>query len=249
MQKLYSILLLIVLMFSIKPVLATVVIFEGGFGQGAETWDPVLKKLPKEYKIITYTRPSLTSPDAKPTTVAEDVDYLINLVEANQGEDVILVGHSYGGLVVSEVALQNPELIDGVVLLEPAVRGQRQLFKAIDRERIAADDASMKQYLPGRLRSQFTLLLQQLDTLYSDTKALPHSVPVVLFTSTKRPEAPLFFEETEVGKHQWLALHLALIASSENAMHIRSTQFGHQPHKDMPGRVAQSIISLVSQNR
>lgn len=249
MQKLYSILLLIVLIFSTKPVLATVVIFEAGFGQGGETWASVLKELPKGYKLISYTRPSLTSPEAKPTTIAEDVNYLVNLVKANQGEEIILVGHSYGGLVVSEVVLQNPELIDGLVLLEPAVRGQRQQFKAIDSERIAADDALMKQYLPSRLGAQYLLLMQQLDTLYKDTKPLPQSVPVVLYTSTKRPAEPLFFEETDVGKQQWLALHLALIANSENAMHVRSTQFGHQPHKDIPEQVAQSIVSLASQNR
>ena len=41
MQKIIHYILLLLLMFSVKPVLAAVVIFEAGFGQQADTWEPL----------------------------------------------------------------------------------------------------------------------------------------------------------------------------------------------------------------
>ena len=114
---------------------------------------------------------------------------------------------------MSEVVFQNTELIYGVVLLEPAVRGQRLYLKAIDSERTTADDATIKQYFPGKLRAQFTLLMQQLNNLYGDIKALPQSIHhgVIYFHKTSR--GPVVFRRNRGGKQQWRALHLALITS------------------------------------
>ncbi|MDG6099413.1 alpha/beta hydrolase [Alteromonas sp. ZYF713] len=246
MHKIIHLGLLLMLLLSAKPVLATVVVFEAGFGQTAQSWAPLLKHLPADYKVITYTRPSIAQANAKPTSIAEDVQHLISQLKPFQGEEIILVGHSYGGLIVSQVAELTPELIDGVVLLEPAVLSQRRQFKAIDSQRIAEDDKLMQQYLPAHLLAQYQLLIQQLDDAAIDTYPLPAQLPVALFTSTRRAADPLFFEETEQGKQQWLALHQALIANSEQAWHIRSLQSGHQPHKDQPALVAQAITELLS---
>ena len=246
MHKIIHLCLLLILLLSARPVLATVVVFEAGFGQTAQSWAPLLKHLPADYKVITYTRPSIAQANTKPTSIAEDVQYLISQLKPFQGEQIVLVGHSYGGLIVSQVAELTPELIDGVVLLEPTVLSQRRQFKAIDSRRIAADDKLMQQYLPAHLLAQYQLLIQQLDDAAIDTYPLPAQLPVALFTSTRRAADPMFFEETEQGKQQWLALHQALISNSEQAWHIRSKQFGHQPHKDQPALVAQVITELLS---
>ncbi|GGF79207.1 alpha/beta fold hydrolase [Alteromonas lipolytica] len=247
MHSLTKLLVLILLIFSARPVYATVLIFEAGFGQDETTWQPLLKALPDTYKVVTYTRQSIADPAAKPTSIAQDVSHLLKKVKQYQGEEILLVGHSYGGLVVAEAALLAPELIDGVILLEPTVRSQRKQFQAIDRARIAADDALLKKYIPPRLAPQLELLMQQLDDSAIDSYPLPVQLPVVLVTSTRVEPEPLFFEETAAGKQQWLALHQALIANSEEALHIRSRHFGHNPHIEAPAMVAATILQLIEQ--
>lgn len=247
MQTLLKHLLLLLLIFATKPVLATVVIFEAGFGQDEHSWAALTEQLPADFTLVTYTRQSLARPDAKPSSIAQDVQALINVIKRYQHEKVLLVGHSYGGLIVTEAAQLAPELIAGVVLLEPTVRSQRKQFRAIDNERIDRDDDLLRQYLPARLVAQFNLLMQELDDSAIDTYPLPKQLPVVLFTSTQRPADPLFFEETETGKQQWQALHQSLIANSEHALHIRSRRFGHNPHIDSPAMVASIIVQMDKQ--
>lgn len=246
MQKIVHLILLLLLMFSVKPVLAAVVIFEAGFGQQADTWEPLNKYLPPDYQVVTYTRPNLMRAEQTPTTIDDDVAYLLSRMAAFPNQKVFLVGHSYGGLIVTEAARLVPEQVAGVILLEPTVRWQRNVFKSADAQRIAEDDALMKRYLPASLNAQFHVLMQQLDAPDIARYTLPPALPVVIFTSTKRPSEPLFFEETHTGKQLWLALHLALIADSVNAVQIRSSKFGHEPHREQPEWVAQTIMSMIS---
>ena len=55
MHKIIHFCLPFILLLSASPVLATVVVFEAGFGQTAQSWGPLLKHLPADYKVITYT--------------------------------------------------------------------------------------------------------------------------------------------------------------------------------------------------
>ena len=50
-------------------------------------------------------RRHLATPDITPDTHVLDI---VNLIEANDLQDIILVGHSYGGLIITGVASRMP---------------------------------------------------------------------------------------------------------------------------------------------
>jgi lipase len=56
-----------------------------------------------------------------PWTIEANVDALAALLDAEGGSPVVVVGHSFGGAVSLSLAAARPDLIDGVVLLDPAV--------------------------------------------------------------------------------------------------------------------------------
>ena len=56
-----------------------------------------------------------------PWTIEANVDALSALLDAEGGGPVVVVGHSFGGAVALNLAAVRPDLIAGLVLLDPAV--------------------------------------------------------------------------------------------------------------------------------
>src|SRR5215831_19455511 len=79
----------------------TVVLVHGAFADGTG-WQHVIPLLERDgYSVIAVQNP-LTSFDA-------DVETTKRVVDAQQGP-MILVGHSYGGAVITEAAASNPRV-------------------------------------------------------------------------------------------------------------------------------------------
>ncbi|WP_346993260.1 alpha/beta hydrolase [Alteromonas gracilis] len=152
----------------------TTVIFEVGFGTKANIWDPVIALLPDNVKVINETRGSLMTPDAEPTTLAQDVAAMQKRIkQAKQNGSVIVVGHSYGGLVATQTLKTSLSEIDGMVLIEPTTLVHRLRFKALDKERVIADDKVIATYMPTHLQSQYQLLTDTLDQVQEALIPLP----------------------------------------------------------------------------
>jgi len=79
----------------------TVVLIHGAFADSS-SWDGVAKKLTADgYPVLSVANPL--------RSVASDAQYAANVVGAIKGP-VVLVGHSYGGMVISKAAENNPEV-------------------------------------------------------------------------------------------------------------------------------------------
>jgi lipase len=61
------------------------------------------------------------SPWVPPWGIAAQVEGLRSLLENNARGPVLVVGHSYGGAIAVHLAVQHPELVRGLVLLDPAI--------------------------------------------------------------------------------------------------------------------------------
>jgi lipase len=75
-----------------------------------------------------------------PWTIDANVDALAALVDADGGHPVVVVGHSFGGAVALNLAAARPDLVDALVLLDPAtgLRGHR--MREIADEMLASPD-------------------------------------------------------------------------------------------------------------
>jgi pimeloyl-ACP methyl ester carboxylesterase len=101
------------------------VVFEAGMGAGHSTWALVAPAVADKACVITYDRAGFgASPvDQEPRTLARAANDLVALLRGLRGEPVVLVGHSYGGLVVREAFALAPELVAALVLVDPSDEG------------------------------------------------------------------------------------------------------------------------------
>ena len=85
---------------------------------------PLVEQL-SELSTLRYRRRLRTSgrPGYRPLTVAEDASICARLMNHVGWSTAHIVGHSYGALVALQMAMDSPERVGSVALLEPAARG------------------------------------------------------------------------------------------------------------------------------
>jgi pimeloyl-ACP methyl ester carboxylesterase len=98
-----------------------VVVLESGMGEpGTLAFAAVIPEIAERVRVIAYDRAGVGSSDPNPTlTVRSQVDDLAAVVAA-AGAPCVLAGHSWGGLLVQLMAVRAPDLIAGLVLIDPA---------------------------------------------------------------------------------------------------------------------------------
>ena len=100
-----------------------------GFGASTFSWRTIAGHLATMGHVIAYDRPGFgltplvsrnVTPD--PYSLEGQVQLLSAVIAAEaRGRDVILLGHSSGGLVAAEYALRFPQTIKGLILESPAI--------------------------------------------------------------------------------------------------------------------------------
>lgn len=101
-----------------------------GLPGSIEDWDPIRKELAKRYRVTVYDRPGhgFSAHNKTLSNLSGNIDTVFALIEKLALKDVILVGHSYGGTIVSAIATQKPSNIKGYV----AVAALVQTHKPVD---------------------------------------------------------------------------------------------------------------------
>jgi len=100
-----------------------IVVFESGYGTPMDNWDAVIEGVSKLAPIVTYDRPGIgkSEPIDEMPTVKNVSDRLIRILNHLElAPPYILVGHSLGGVYVRGFANYYPELLAGLVFIDPA---------------------------------------------------------------------------------------------------------------------------------
>ncbi len=99
-----------------------------GFGASIFSWREVTEPLSQYGTVIAYDRPAfglterpLEWEGGSPYSPQSQVDIVIGLMDALKVEKAILVGNSAGGTVSMQVALQHPERVEALILVDAAV--------------------------------------------------------------------------------------------------------------------------------
>lgn len=223
------------------------VVFESGFGQGAGVWKDTIASLGTECTCIAYARAGLgkSGTDGAPKTIEQHLQDLGAVMDTLAPDrKVVLVGHSYGGLLATEFARQHPQRLLGLVLVDPATMGQRHDFLRADRERVLADDKALLSMLPPTMAEDYKLLIAQLDNAAAATPRRLPDLPVALLTATQVAAEPFVFEETAQGKALWKRQHAELFAGVSRGIHQYYVT-GHNIHRENPKAVAEAIRFVV----
>ena len=94
------------------------VILVAGAGEVALDWAAILPALAARFRVIAYDRAGLGGSDpVRPLTLNSQVDDLVALLDL--AGPAVLVGHSWGGLLVQLAAIARPDNIMGLVLVDP----------------------------------------------------------------------------------------------------------------------------------
>jgi pimeloyl-ACP methyl ester carboxylesterase len=100
-----------------------------GFGANVSTWDPVLDELGAAGFVVAYDRAAFgftERPESwsgtNPYSSAGQLEVIQALIdEFGAGKEVVILGHSAGGNLAAAYAAENPEAVDQLILLDPAI--------------------------------------------------------------------------------------------------------------------------------
>ena len=99
-----------------------------GFGASVFSWREVVEPLAQHGTVIAYDRPAfglterpLEWEGESPYGPQAQVDIVLGLMDELGVEKAILVGNSAGGTVSMQVALQHPEKVEALILVDAAV--------------------------------------------------------------------------------------------------------------------------------
>jgi pimeloyl-ACP methyl ester carboxylesterase len=199
---------------------------------GAWCWSRVAKLLAeKQHRVVALTltglgeRSHLLSPDVELKTHIFDV---VNAMKSQELRDVVLVGHSYGGMVASGVAELMQQSIASVVMLDALFPSDRQcaadLLPPPVRQIIlkrASDGATAIPPPPAAMAN-----VNEADQAWVDAQCTPHPIkcflqPVALTGARDRiarktfirssgyPSAEFDAAMSEAGNGGWCTLEIA----------------------------------------
>lgn len=209
-------------------------VIESGIGMGLAYWQPLLDDLSKLHiRTVIYSRAGNgKSQAAKDVSLAASNQRLEKLLTAiNAKENLILVGHSFGGLHVRAFAAAYPERVKGLLLLDPS----HELFDSELSKYDATWAERDRTKLNGMMNNQPEWdLLQGIyhQKMIADDN-IANKIPVVIVTSSKLNESDWWIGHSVQGKKIWRELHQSLLLNNANSIHIVTHQTGHNvPHEN-----------------
>ena len=140
---------------------------EAGLNDFSVQWDAVQRGLAATTRVCAYDRAGLgwsDPPDGVPDLEAAASDLARLVRDHRPGRPVVLVGHSYGALIVRVAAERLGSLVSGVVLVDPAHEDQldelpalrgalgsaASVFRALDLASRAGALAALQPWIPAR---------------------------------------------------------------------------------------------------
>ncbi|MGP8001107.1 MAG: alpha/beta fold hydrolase [Streptosporangiaceae bacterium] len=215
------------------------VLLEAGRNDVAASWRPVMDLLSPQLHVVAYDRAGLgaSPPAADPAILARQVDDLTTIITAAAAGRCVLAGHSWGGILVQLLAVRRPDLVAGLVLVDPAHEQMTEALPQVARwgTRLA------RLGRPDELRGGDTAAsLGLLRELRRTSPPFP-DVPVVVLSASRG--FPRRF------RAHWTELQADLAASAPRGRHIVVHRAGHQIHRQRPDVVAGAIRQVAAEAR
>jgi pimeloyl-ACP methyl ester carboxylesterase len=99
---------------------APTIVLEAGAMSPVASFAAVFTALVPDYRVIAYDRAGYGASDATSVDLDLQLGDLVAVLEAVGPGPCVVVGHSWGGLLAQLVTWQRPDLISGLVLIDPA---------------------------------------------------------------------------------------------------------------------------------
>lgn len=216
------------------------IVLEAGGGEYSEVYSKIQDSIVNQTKIRTmsYDRSGYGQSELGPADfkAIDEVKALKKCLEIQEFENnYILVGHSYGGFLVQLFLMQYPELVKGIVLIDPMnVRfvdgfGLDNLNAATE---YFENPTENHEKAGNRMTDYFPEALELLRG-----KDLPNETPVILITAGKFPA---------IAADIWRNCHQEMVKNSENHQMIIAEGNSHDIIRENPELVINAIKEMVN---
>jgi pimeloyl-ACP methyl ester carboxylesterase len=152
------------------------VVLEAGISGSSVGWTVVQRHIAEFTRVLSYDRAGLGWSDAirKPRTLSEMATHLGLLLEASGvTTPVVLVGHSFGSLVLRAYAFAHPEQVAGLVLVDPVSVSVWANAGEVTLRRLATGVRLSRR---GAVLARFGVVRAALGLLTSGRRLLPQAI-------------------------------------------------------------------------
>jgi pimeloyl-ACP methyl ester carboxylesterase len=233
-----------------------VVVLEAGAGEGLDTWRPVFPEIAKMLPVVAYDRRGIgqSAVDTEAPTLRRVARSLHALLSSlGVPPPYLLVGHSWGGLIVRAFAEQHPTELSGLLFLdvtdfETTNEERAAAVSPEDREKVTAPPTmpTIPANTPAGLRAEFQVLSSEMTGGYPEARSLRPvaGVPTVVVVATP----PGRLEGLGGAMVRLQIKHQAEWAlSSPKGLFVAASHVGHFVHRDDPGLVIR-LLEHLAQN-
>jgi pimeloyl-ACP methyl ester carboxylesterase len=214
------------------------VVLEAGMNGLAESWQRVMPLLASHVRVVAYDRAGLGGSDPAPglATIDRMIDDLASVITGLAAGPCVLAGHSLGGVLVQLLAFRRPDLIAGLVLVDPGHEGMESLLPLP----MQWGWRIMRTVVRDELHDDAPVTLAALREMRAAARPFP-DVPVVVLSAARG--FPRRF------RARWTRLQAGLAAAAPQGRHVVVDGTGHNIPRRRPDIVASTILAVAAQVR
>jgi len=254
----------------------TTVLFEPGLGGSSLEWLPLSEQLSEHAQVVLYDRGGYawSDPGTNPRHVSRlAAEAYLLLREMNIEGPLILVGHSFGGLIMRQLAAITQQEIRGLVLVDAS--HEKQFERMSDTSQVAMlpsskhfvlaapelpnglrPDLKHKIQAFARMRKTYTILHAEISSFAASCQHILNtrktfSFPVTVISRGKNPHRKNTANDNDNKQGRddrnkiWHELQADLLNLSPSSKQVIAKESGHHIHIDEPDYVKQAVMELL----
>ena len=158
------------------------VVLEAGLNNGAASWQRVMPLLAPHVRVTAYDRAGIggSAPAPGLVTIDRQIDDLASVIVGLAAGLCVLAGHSWGGVLVQLLAFRRPDLVAGLVLVNP---GHEEMESKLPRP-LQWGWRIMRTVFPDELHDDAPATLAAMRELRAAARPFP-DVPVVVLSAAR----------------------------------------------------------------
>lgn len=240
------------------------VVIDVGFGASIEEWEALAGQLAQDTRVCLYDRAAYgqSEPGPLPRTADRVADELLALLSgAGVEPPYVMVGHSLGGLHSLVFAHRHPDLLSGLVLLDPPpidfITGRRFLgLKEMADEQTQQLEQSAEQaeeHGDSTRATYFRTLASEHRAMFSESAELAAAVtdlddlPLTVLASGV--PNPAFGDSAQAFQRFWIKSNQQLAKISRSGRFQLAPNSSHRLHEDASALVLRIIRERIKAAR